>query len=423
MHNYNKPGRYALGMFGLSAIIFMVTTYSTYFYNVHAGLSMQAIAAANIIITIWGTFVNPVAGYLSDRTRTKIGRRKPWVYLFVPLLMMANFMLFSPPSLGSGFAMAVYFTTLMVLIETTHGTSFLNYNALLPEIFRDVKLRNQANAIRQSLQFVGMLISVSLVPLIAIALGYYITAIILSLVGGGFTLYSVKGCKERDEFISSAPPPLIGTIKTLASSWNFWCVSLSFFFYQVSLGLILSGIPFFIRFTLNEHEGMASVLSAAIFAFAIPAMFMWYKLINRLGAVRSWRLALAWLGLSLLPLVFINNLILASAAAIFIGMGISGVAANLDMVHSQLVDEDASESGLRREASFFAGISFVARMSGIVRSGVLFLLFFIFAFESADNPGLVPDMAARFMMVVFPAVFMGFAWVCAVLARFRGIKK
>lgn len=404
-----------MGMFGLTVMIFLFNTYGTYFYVVHLGLPMQAIAAANIIITVWGAMVNPIAGHLSDRTRTKMGRRKPWLLVFVPLLTIAIIMMFSPPA---GIGLAIYFAVLSIVGETSHTTAFLNYNALLPELFREERERNRANAIRQALQFVGMVIGVSLVPLIAVILGFSTTAVLLSFIGAFSTFYAVTGCKERQDFIESKPPPLVDTIRTLAKSRNFWCISMAFFFYQVSLGLILGGIPFFIRFTLNEHEGMTALLSGAIFAAAIPAMAVWYRLINRFGPIKTWRIALGWLGVSLIPMIFVGNIVWACIAALFIGMGISGMAANLDMVHSRLVDDDAEKSGLRREASFFAGISFVARISGLVRSGVFFLLFFLFAFESAENPGPVPEVAARYMMVVFPAVFMSCGLGAALMARF-----
>ena len=143
-------------------------------------------------------------------------------------------------------------------------------------------------------------------------------------------------------------------------------------------------------------------------------MYLWYRLINRLGTLKCWRIALAWLGLSLVPMYFVHSLLPACLAGVLVGVGIAGVTANLDMVNSVLIEDDAARYGVRREATFFAGISFITRLSSLTRSGVFLLLFTLFGFESGESPGAMPGTAARFMMIVFPIALMAFS-VCAPL--------
>lgn len=74
----NRPWRYSLAMFGLSIAGYMYVTYGTFFYTETFGLSMKLIALGNVLYAVWDAFNDPIAGYLSDRTRTRWGRRKPW---------------------------------------------------------------------------------------------------------------------------------------------------------------------------------------------------------------------------------------------------------------------------------------------------------------------------------------------------------
>lgn len=415
---YNKPWRYALTMFGLSIIGYMYTAYGTFFYNVLLGLPMQTIALGTLLFAIWDAFNDPCMGFLSDRTRTRFGRRRPWLLVSVPLFMLASIMFFSPPeALGSGTALAVFYIFFLLLTETANTIASVNYHSLLPELFREEKRRNRANAIRQALQLVGMIIGVSMVPLIADQIGYQLTAVFLGVLGGGFVIYSILGCRERNEFSSLPQPKIFDSFKAVAGNRNFWFVSISHFFYQATAGLLLAGIPFFVMFTLEQPDGMAALLSGAVFVTAIPSMLIWYKLINRFGTLMVWRIALAWLGLSTVPMFFANDIIVAALAGMLIGIGIAGVTANLDMVNSELIEEDAVKYNVRREATFFASISFITRLSGLVRSGVFLLLFIIFAFESGDNPGEAPGTAARFMMVVFPGILMVCSFVMSLFAH------
>ncbi len=417
---YNRPWRYALMMFGLSVAGYMYTTYGTYFYTEQVGLTMASIALANTIYAIWDAFNDPIAGYLSDRTRTRWGRRKPWLVVSVPVFIAASILFFSPPAaLGTGVGLVVYFTFFLMLTETGNTISTVNYHSLLPELYRDEKQRNQANSLRQAMQLVGMIIGVSLVPMIPSRIGYPNTALLLGLLSGALLLYSILGCKERSEFSSSRQPGLWASLKALAANRNFWMVAISHFFYQSTSALLLAGIPFYIKYTLELPDQNATFLSAAVFVSAIPSMYLWYRLINRIGTLKCWRIALAWLGLSLVPMYFIHSLLPACLCGVLVGIGIAGVTANLDMVNSTLIEDDARRNGVRREATFFAGISFISRLSSLTRSGVYMLVYVLFGFESGDNPGTMPGTAARFMMIVFPIALMALSFLFSLLVRLK----
>jgi GPH family glycoside/pentoside/hexuronide:cation symporter len=419
----NKPWRYAITMFGLSITGYMYQTYGTFFYNNKIGLSLVAIGTGNVFFAVWDAFNDPIAGYLSDRTRSRWGRRRPWLLAGVVVFTAASIFFFSPPAvLGTGAALALYFTVFLMLTETANTITSVNYHSLLPELFRERDKRNRANSIRQALQLVGMIFSVSLVPVIAGILGYQVTALILGVLGGGLIVYSVLGCRERGDFSGMPQPKLGESLGAIALNRNFWPVAISHFFYQATAGLLLAGIPFYIKYSLGLADMMAAFLSAAVFVSAIPSMILWYKLINRFGTLRIWRLALLWLCLSLLPLYFAGSLGFACAAGIFVGIGIAGVTANLDMVNSELIEDDAARHGIRREATFFAGISFITRLSGLVRSGVFMLIFVLFGFESGENPGGQPGTAARFMMILFPAALMILSFGVSLLVRFADEK-
>jgi len=417
---YTKPWRYSLAMLGVSITGYMYSAYGAFFYTVHVGISVQVIAFGTLLFVIWDAFNDPIAGFLSDRTRTRFGRRKPWLMIGAPVFIIAPILFFSPPGvLGTGIAMAFYFTFFLMLTETAGTIVNVNYHSLLPELFRETGVRNRANSIRQALQLVGMILGVSLSPLLADMVGYQTTAIIMAVTGGLLVIYSVLGFRERKEFSEMPQPKLIKSMLDLAKNRNFWCVAFTNFFYQGTSGLLLAGIPFFNKYALGQPDGMTAVLTGAVFVTAIPAIYVWYRLINRLGPLKTWRIALAWLGVSVVPMFFAQGIISASLIGILLGIGIAGVTACIDMINSELIEEDASRHGLRREATYFAAISFIIRLSGLVRSGVFLLLFYFFAFESGENPGPMPEMATRYMITLFPAVLMVGSVIMSLLVRFK----
>ncbi len=145
---------------------------------------------------------------------------------------------------------------------------------------------------------------------------------------------------------------------------NFWTVSLTNFFYQASLALLLLSIPYFIKYTLGLSEANAAYLTGAVFITAIPAMYLWVKVIDWFGAMKAWRTSLLFLGIAVIPTFFVDTLVSSMIAGAFIGIGIAGVTANIDLIYAKVIDADAKASNLRREGIYFSGFQFIIHFQG-----------------------------------------------------------
>lgn len=58
---------------------------------------MKLIALGNVLYAVWDAFNDPIAGYLSDRTRTRWGRRKPWLLVSVPVFVLSSILFSARP--------------------------------------------------------------------------------------------------------------------------------------------------------------------------------------------------------------------------------------------------------------------------------------------------------------------------------------
>lgn len=122
---------------------------------------------------------------------------------------------------------------------------------------------------------------------------------------------------------------------------------------------------------------------------------------------------------------FANSLVLAMVFGAFIGIGVAGVTANIDLINAKIIDEDAAASGLRREGIYQSTISFLIRFSGLIQSFVLLLIASIFGFVNKDNPGPQPGIAAKYMLIVFPVVLMALSFIASRFVKFGsdGVKQ
>ena len=208
-----KSFNYAVGMFGTSIPINMLKTYAAIFYVDSLGLTTVQFSLMLFIYAFIDALDNPVYGFLSDRTRTRWGRRRPWLVIGTPLLVLCFIAFFSTPAFLAGNSLFIYCILFYILAGTLDLVINANYGALFPELFRTDANRASTNALRQAFQLVAMIISIALTPVVTSAIGYSMTAIVYGLLGGAVILYMSFSCKETKVAVEEEKPRLWDSIK------------------------------------------------------------------------------------------------------------------------------------------------------------------------------------------------------------------
>ena len=404
--NRMKAFNYAVGMFGTSIPINLLKTYAAIFYVDQKGLTTPDFALILFIYTFIDVLDNPVYGFLSDRTRSKWGRRRPWLVIGTPLLILGLIAFYTTPAFLSGNSLLAWAMLFYIFTGTLDSVINANYAALFPEIFTDDASRAKANAMRQAFQLVAMIISIALTPMVTNWIGFSNTSIIYGVLGGVVILYMSLTAKEREVHPDEETPKLWDSIKALVTNKNFWIAGLTNAFYSAAMSLVLSGMPFFAKYTLGIDSGKTTFLFAAVLIIAIGCVAVWAMLVRKRALIPVWRIALGSLVIAFVILYFAKDFITGIIFSAIVGFGFAGVITTMDLIGARIMDEDTQKHNVRREGIIANALGFMNRLSGLFTSLAFLLIFKIFGFESGDNPGTQPDMAARFLLTVFPAVLM-----------------
>ena len=199
---YSKGTKWSFGM-GSFAQWFINSAFNVWvfaFYFTAVGLPVAWIMLAYISWTIWNALNDPLLGYISDRTRTRWGRRKPFIILGTIPVLIIEIILWIPPT-DSYFITFIYLLIMLMCYDTFY-TMVTFFDALFPEMFVSVEQRAEVNTIKQILATIGLLMAF-LVPGIFIGdltrkEGYLINGIVTSIIIGGSLLIAIKwGIKER----------------------------------------------------------------------------------------------------------------------------------------------------------------------------------------------------------------------------------
>jgi len=414
----NKPRasmfNYAIGMFGTSIPINMLKTFAFTYYVLDRGVTTTQWATMMLIYAFVDALDNPIYGFLSDRTRTRWGRRRPWLTIGTPLLILCFVAFYNLPAFLDGQAVFAYCLLFYVLTGTLDSVINANYAALFPELFPDDTIRAKTNAMRQAFQLVAMIISIALTPMVTEWLGYGLTALLYGLLGGAVILYMTFSCRERDPEPTEARPELLKALRDLVTNAKFWVAGFANAFYSAAMSLVLASVPFYVEYALGLSSGQSTMLLAAVLIIAIACVAVWAFLVRKFTLMPVWRAALGTLAITFIPLYFANSLVTAVIFSAFVGFGFAGVITTMDLIGARIMDEDTQKHHLRREGIIANALGFMNRLNSLFTGAAYFLVSKLYGFQSGENPGAQPDEAARFLMTIVPPALMvisfAFSW-------------
>ncbi|MHA1764462.1 MAG: MFS transporter, partial [Promethearchaeota archaeon] len=202
---FSRWQKWSFGM-GSFAQWFVMSAFNTWvftFYFSAVKLNVNLIMIAYITWTIWNAINDPLLGYISDRTRTRWGRRKPFIILGTIPVLIIEIILWIPPT-GNPIYTFIYLLIMLICYDTFY-TMITFFDALFPELYVSVEERAEVNTIKQILATVGLLFAY-LIPGIFIGdltvkEGYLINGLVTSIIVGISLFIAIYwGVREKEEF-------------------------------------------------------------------------------------------------------------------------------------------------------------------------------------------------------------------------------
>ena len=423
-YSFKRAASFATGQIADQAAYQTFTFLVFTFYFAVVQINITLITIGFIIWAIWNSFNDPMLGYLSDRTHTKFGRRLPYIMIGIIPLGVIMFLLFTPIlPIGPANQLGnfIYFLIIIILFEFFYTMYSLNTTSLFPETFISKDDRIKANNVRQVFLILGLIVAFILPGLFiedysdpsAKTLGEYqifgiVATIIIISIGGIFIKFTPREKIEFKEDYKKAPG-FFNTIKMCIKSKSFrWYIPAEIANWFV-YGILPTLVPLYAKAVLNMVDAfMISILLGCTFlSSAIFMTLLWKPVVKRLGNRKAWIISMATWILTLMPLMFLgeNMEIIAMIVFFFIGIGLSGSLYIIDLVVSDIIDEDEVNTGIRREAGYYGVNAFFLRLAIIVVFLSIGPVFIIADWEVFTIPASIEvQMGLRVLMFVYPAV-------------------
>jgi GPH family glycoside/pentoside/hexuronide:cation symporter len=409
-----KKIAYAIGNLGASVSYQAVSTYVQFFYLDVMRLTPARMALAMTIFAIWNSLNDPLAGALSDRTRTRWGRRIPYI-LFGTLPVAIFFvLLWRVPAVFAQdqTALFLYLVTLLFLFDALHTVVSLNYAALFPEMFTTLAARAQMSSWRQVFGVIGTAWGIALPPVLYVTFGWGAFGFFIGIVTAVTLYISLLGSHERASEMNQDAMPWRAALRATFRNRSFAAYMGMQVMLQFAFLLIMATIPFYAKYVLQATEEITSLLLGATLVVAGILLLGWGRIAARWGARTTMLAALGAFGVALIPFLFVETVtgtLLTTAAA---GIGLSGILIVPDIMLSDVIDEDALKTGKRREGMYYGIQGLLIRAAIVLQALVLNVLLSLGGYDPALNadaqpPALAFGIRLAVSLVPLTAVLLG----------------
>jgi len=423
-------------LFGLSAFPDQLTyqaftIYIFTFYFSVIGLSMAEMWIGFSLWGIWNMVNDPLLGALSERTKQKgkLGKRKFYLIIsFLPLSLIMIFLFTVPSNIEF-----LYFIFIIFTFEFFYTMFSVNTNAIYPEMFRTDKDRKTTQTFIKVFTMLAVIVA-SLVPTliidplvpisdppdpaeIASIRSMYITAgivlcLIVVIMAIVFIFFAVEE-KEENETDFEKRPGFFESIKITFSNKTFVKFTLGNMLIWYCFNVLLTMFPLFSIFVLGRTENSLIIGITLMLALLSAAFFMplHIKISKKLGTRKGLMIGeIIWI-LTLVPLVFLSNndlsRILSLVVFVAIGFGLSAALFYVDLIHADVIDQDALKFGVKRAASYYGVNAFIHRFSMILGITTIAIIFSGTGWSDytpvTDNPDLT-IIGLKLVMFLFPSI-------------------
>jgi Na+/melibiose symporter-like transporter len=413
---YGLP-RMAMGLVGV-----VVGLYFVKFGTDVLLIAPATMGAIQALARLWDGVTDPLAGYLSDRTRSRFGRRRSWLYASALPMLLAVVVMWSPPSSLTGGWLVLWIAGGLLLYETAQDVFLIPHGALGVELSQNYHERTRVFAWTHLFLALGTLCGLAAFRFFIEAGDPRVRVQVFALVGGAALActilvaawrlperadYQGRGAENpwrafRDVLRNPHARPLLGmyAIESLGA------------------GSIVVLAPYMAQYVYGD----ASLTTAIAGAYLLPQAVLtplWIALAHRIDKKRLWLGAMLVTCGGFFVQTFVTAemrwLILALPCVLGMAAGVGAVCA--PAIKADIIDFDEYQTGERKEGAYLAVWNFVRKCSAALTP--------VLAFVSLQLAGYQPNAAqselALGVIRGFFGVFPGLCFVVgiAIFLRFR----
>ncbi len=406
---------YGVGDFGFAFTDTTLNVLFAIFLTDVVGLKPSNVALALWIGKSWDYINDPIVGYLADRTRTRWGRRRPYLLFgFVPFGAAFSMVWWRPP-FESQIALTAYYAAAFLLYDTMVTLVSMPFLALTPELTQDYDERTSLTAYRMAFSLLGGLAAFT-VPLAIVgtmrpehADQVFRMGWIFGIISSAPLLLTFWGSRERQDYSQQAQPRLKESLRALRNNRPLLFAAGIFLFTWTAIDIIEVMLLYFLKYRMGL-EPQADIITGTVFITALAVLPFWVWSAGATDKRRSYVYGMVFLSAVMTVLAFIDpsvGLLVVLALAALAGIGLSAVHVLTWAMIPDAVEVDELESGARHEGMFYALVTLINKITISIAMPLALLVMDWSGFSSnAPTQSARTLWAIRILTGPVPALFL-----------------
>lgn len=378
---YGVPGL-PLAAFGLPLVVYLPPYYSEL-----PAIGTAAVGGMLFLARVFDVITDPLVGWASDKTRSRFGRRRPWMVLGAPVLLLGAWFLFMPPA-DAGAGYLLLWSMVGYLGWTLVNLPYYTWGA---EISADYDERSRITASREGFLVLGTLVAIllpavieragseqaaSLAALFWFLLATLPIALLMSCVGVGEPRFTRRfGGDWRQSF------------SLLARNAPFRRLLLANLLNGMANGLPATLFLFFVIHVIGAERWQAGVLLAVYFLSAVIGLPVWVWAGRNLSKHRVWCASMLWASAAFIwaPLLGEGDLWLFALLCVLSGVCLGVDQAYPASIQADVVDEDTAGGGDTRTGLYFGLWGMAIKLAFALAVGLSYPILEFAGFEAGGG--------------------------------------
>ena len=414
------PSRFELISYSLpsaptSMLMMMLIVYLAPFYAAEMGMELAAVGAVFAMARIWDAFIDPVVGNLSDQTRSRFGRRKPWIAGGLPFLIVTTYLFLQPPeNVGMSYLLVVAIA--FYLAMTVVQIPYLSWGA---ELSRDYLQRIRINGYRETATMIGILLVASIPlfflrgtdPTVAeiVEVFMVVVLVLLPLTVIPSLLFAPNGT-----FVDTPRLNIHKALYALRRNRPFLRLMLASLFIWVGGHIYNASSLFLVKDALGFSPGLFLWFMVVQYVMALACL----PLVMRWGARMGKHRALLFIGLAFFPILWLYNFVEpGNVTEVVLVYALKGMVTSAIWVMPPAMVADTVEHGLLEDlgddtALYMSIYFFIQKLAAAFGVGIALPLAASLGFDPQAGGMAEDTFGIRFVatmlptLLALPAVFL-----------------
>jgi len=386
---------YGFGDIGFSMTGTIIAAYFPIFLTDVVGIA-PAIAAIGLFIgKSWDYINDPLIGYLSDRTRTRWGRRRPYLLFGALPYGLAFALLWWKPPLETQTALVAFYTFMFVLYDAAGTFVGMPYFALTPELTEDYDERTELTGYRMFFSILGGLVSF-VIPMMIIGTmspenaGNVFRMGLIFGAASFIPLYFVFfGTREKPYFKQLERPKLLASLKSALKNRPFVFSAVIYLFTWTSMHIIEANLLFYIKYVVRR-EGLTEIIMGTIFVTAILSLPLWNWISKKFNKRLAYIYGIAFWAVVQILLITVtatSSVVYLLVLCFLAGIGVGAAHVLPWAMIPDAIEVDELETGKRHEGMFYSLVTLMGKTTNSIAVPL--------ALAVLDFSGYIPNAAVQ----------------------------